>query len=105
MVVTQETTEFANLVKNRRSVRVWQDKPVPEELLSQAIELATWTPNNGNQQNWRIYVVTNKNVINAIADAVESIAAELNSWPEIVAITPPRPANAPPPRKPRSAMR
>ncbi|MBI4446203.1 MAG: nitroreductase family protein [Acidobacteria bacterium] len=100
MAVTQETTELANLVKTRRSIRVWQDKAVPEELLSQAIELATWTANPGNQQNWRFYVVINKNTINALADAVESIAAELNSWPEIQKITPPRPASAPPPRKP-----
>lgn len=103
MVSTQEVTEFANLIKTRRSIRAWQEKPVPEELLTQAIEMATWTANPGNQQNWRFFVVTNRNTINAIADAVEKVAAELNSWPEIVAITPPRPAaapNAPPPRKP-----
>ena len=35
-----ETAEFAELIKGRRSIHVWQDKPVPEELLMQAIELA-----------------------------------------------------------------
>lgn len=104
MVSTQPVTEFANLLKTRRSVRVWQDKPVPEELLTQALELATWTASPGNQQNWRIYAVTNHDTINAIADAVEKVAAELNSWPEIIAAMPPRPAaapNAPPPPPPR----
>ena len=35
-------TDLANLIKSRRSIRVWQDKPVPEEMLLQAIELATY---------------------------------------------------------------
>lgn len=100
MVMTQGMTDLANLIRARRSIRQWQDKSVPEELLLQAIELATWTPNNGNQQNWRFYVVTNRASINAIADAVEAVSAETSSWPEIASIAPPRPANAPPPRKP-----
>jgi len=28
-----ETVELAKLIKSRRSIRAWQDKPVPEELL------------------------------------------------------------------------
>ena len=99
MVMTKEMTELANVIKNRRSIRAWQDKPVPEELLLQAIELATWSPNGGNQQNWRFYVVTNHQVIDAIADAVEAVAAEINSWPEIQKLNPP-PAPGAPPRPP-----
>jgi hypothetical protein len=34
-----ETTELANLNKTRRSIRTWQDKNVPEQLLLQAVEL------------------------------------------------------------------
>ncbi len=36
-----ETAELAKLIKSRRSIRVWQDKAVAEELLLQAVELAT----------------------------------------------------------------
>ena len=50
-------TELSDLIKGRRSVRVWQNKAVPEDLLLQAIELATYAPNAGNQQNWRFYVI------------------------------------------------
>jgi nitroreductase len=35
------TEELAGLIKTRRSIRVWQEKPVPEELLWKAVELAT----------------------------------------------------------------
>ena len=37
-----EFDDLANLIKNRRSIRSWQDKAVSEELLIQAVELATW---------------------------------------------------------------
>jgi nitroreductase len=51
-------------------------------MLLKAIELATWAPSGGNQQNWRFYVVTNKGTINAIADAVQASANLMASWPE-----------------------
>jgi len=45
-----QTSDFTTLIKSRRSIRNWQDKPVPEQLLIDAIELGTWAPNGGNQQ-------------------------------------------------------
>jgi nitroreductase len=77
-----ETAELANLIKSRRSIRVWQDKPVPEELLLQAVELATWAPNGANFQNWYFYIVLNKDIIKAIADAVQASTRNMASWPE-----------------------
>ena len=77
-----ELTDLANLIKTRRSVRVWQDKEVPEQLLLQAIELATWAPSGGNQQNWRFYVIKNKQTLKAIGDAVQISSDLINSWPE-----------------------
>ncbi len=74
--------ELSNLIKTRRSIRQWQDRPVPEDLLLQAIELATWAPNGGNQQNWRFYVIFNRDTMNAIADAVQESAGQIASWAE-----------------------
>jgi len=77
-----ETAQLANLIKSRRSIRVWQDKPVPEELLLQAVELATWAPNGANFQNWYFYIVLNRDIIKAIADAVQASTRNMASWPE-----------------------
>lgn len=73
---------LAELIKGRRSVRRWQDKPVPEDMLLRAIELATWAPNGGNQQNWRFYVIVNRATLNAVADAVQASAALVSGWAE-----------------------
>jgi len=77
-----KTSELAELIKSRRSIRVWQDKPVPEKLLYEAIELATYAPNGGNQQNWHFYVIVNRDIIRSIADAVQATADYIASWPE-----------------------
>ena len=77
-----EFIDLANLIRSRRSIRAWQDKEVPEKLLMQALELATWAPNGGNQQNWHFYVITNRETIKAIADAVQVKANQIASWPE-----------------------
>lgn len=77
-----ETGELAELIKSRRSIRNWQDKPVSEKLLCEAVELATYAPNGGNQQNWHFYVIVNRDIIRSIADSVQATADYIASWPE-----------------------
>jgi nitroreductase len=89
-----DTAELAKLIKTRRSIRNFQDKPVPEELLLQAVELATWAPNGGNGQNWKWFIILDKKVMNAVADAIDKGLDTMMSWPEM--------ANAGPP--PRSSI-
>ncbi|MFC1972010.1 nitroreductase family protein [Chloroflexota bacterium] len=77
-----ELDDLADIIRSRRSIRLWQDKEVPESLLLQAIELATWAPNGGNKQNWHFYIILSRNIIKAIADAVQTRADQIASWPE-----------------------
>jgi nitroreductase len=79
---SMDLNDLENLVKTRHSVRKYQAKPVPEEMLIKAIEIATWAPSGGNRQNWHFFVVTNKGTINAIADTVQASANLMSSWPE-----------------------
>lgn len=74
------TEELAELIKTRRSIRIWQEKPVPEELLWKAVELATWAPNGANAQNWHFYIVLNRDKIKAIAEAVAKGMRLMASW-------------------------
>jgi len=74
--------ELGELIKSRRSVRKFQAKPVPEEILLKALELSTWAPNGGNNQPWRFFIVTSKDLINRMADAVKAKTELIASWPE-----------------------
>jgi len=75
-----ETLE--RLIKTRRSIRKWKKEEVSDELLRRAVELATWAPNGGNYQGWRFIVVKNREVIKKMADALQSVADKIASWPE-----------------------
>lgn len=100
-----DKAEFSEFIKSRRSIRLWEDKPVPEELLKQAVELATWAPNGANAQAWFFYIVLDKKIIKAIADASATSMSDMRSWPEMQRSgggfpAPPRPSagqDAPPP--------
>ena len=70
------------LIKGRRSIRKWKKVDVPDELLKKAVELATWAPNGGNYQGWHFIIVKNKEMIDEMADAVQSVADKIASWPE-----------------------
>jgi nitroreductase len=70
------------LIKGRRSIRKWSKKSVPDNLIWKALELATWAPNGGNFQGWRFVVVKNPEVIEKMANAVQSVADKIASWPE-----------------------
>ncbi len=45
-------------IKNRRSVRAYEDKPVPEETLNRILEAARLAPSGNNRQPWKFVVVT-----------------------------------------------
>jgi len=91
-----QTTELADLIKSRRSIRAWQDKNVPEELLLQAVELATWAPNGANAQLWYFFVILDKSTIKSIADAAQASRDNMASWPEMAQAGGfPRPASVP----------
>jgi nitroreductase len=77
-----ELHDLESLIRGRRSIRQWQDKDVPLDLLTKAVELATWAPNAGNRQNWHFYVIVNRGKINSIADEVQASVDEVVSWPE-----------------------
>jgi nitroreductase len=83
-----ETVELVQLIKTRRSIRLFQDKPVPEVLLVQAVEAATWAPNGGNAQNWRFFIIVDKKLIDAVADVIQADLKTLMSWPEMATSMP-----------------
>jgi nitroreductase len=44
-------------IRTRRSVRAYQDKPVPEEVLNRILEAARLAPSAANRQQWKFIVV------------------------------------------------
>lgn len=52
-----DPAEFEKVVRNRRSVRVYDGTPVPEAVMRKCLELALLAPNSSNLQCWEFYWV------------------------------------------------
>lgn len=50
--------EYKDVVMGRRSIRGYQDKPVPKETIKEVLEMAMRAPTSLNTQPWNFYVVT-----------------------------------------------
>jgi nitroreductase/Fe-S-cluster-containing hydrogenase component 2 len=57
-------------VLNRRSVRNFKDKPVPETLVRRVLEAGRFAPSAGNCQPWKFIVVTDKALIHEMNEAL-----------------------------------
>ena len=49
--------ELTEAIRNRRSIRDYQDKPVPQEKLNNVLEAARLAPSASNRQMWKFIVV------------------------------------------------
>ncbi len=54
-------------IRTRRSVRRFQDRPVPRELALELLEAARWAPSGLNNQPWRFVLVESPEVIERLA--------------------------------------
>jgi nitroreductase len=60
--------EFAEVIKNRRSVRKYREKPVSIDIIKELLKESTLAPNAGNEQPWKFTIVNNKAMIKRISD-------------------------------------
>lgn len=65
-------TSFLNLVRNRRSVRRYLDKPVERKKILTCIEAARLAPSADNVQPWRFLVVDDRESIERFSKSVFS---------------------------------
>ncbi|WP_370323289.1 nitroreductase family protein, partial [Henriciella pelagia] len=50
--------EYEEVVRSRRSIRGYLDKPVPKALIREILEIAMRAPTSLNSQPWNFYVCT-----------------------------------------------
>ncbi|MBU2643456.1 nitroreductase [bacterium] len=66
---------FEDVLKARRSVRGFLDKPVPREIITRAFDLAQLSPSNSNIQPWQVFVASGK-----VKDTIrEQLLAEITA--------------------------
>jgi F420 biosynthesis protein FbiB-like protein len=50
--------ELSDIIKQRRSIRRYEDRPVDPVVLHRLLEMACWAPSAHNRQPWRFAVIT-----------------------------------------------
>ena len=55
-------SDIMEIILSRRSVRRYQEKDIPEEILNKVLEAARWAPSWANAQPWEIVVVKDKSI-------------------------------------------
>jgi nitroreductase len=49
--------EFMEVLRERRSIRSYQEQDVPDQLLNQVLEAVQWSPSWANTQCWEVVIV------------------------------------------------
>jgi len=67
----KRSVAFLDLMKSRRSVRDFSDKPVPKDIIDNIIKTAASAPSGANKQPWKFIVVEGKEIKKEIRIAAE----------------------------------
>lgn len=68
MTISERADDLNTLIRNRRSVRRYQDRPVEQALLEQMLEAARWAPSPHGRQPWRFVVLTKQQLKQRLAE-------------------------------------
>ena len=82
--ITSEQCE--QLLKSRRSIRVYKNTPVPRDIILKLIDIARYSPSGHNSQNIEWLVIDNKNDLQHIREVgIDWMRWNIKSHPEILA--------------------
>jgi nitroreductase len=59
--------DFFDVVNSRQSIRAYQDTPIDPAVIQQILDTINRAPSAGNLQGYEVYLVTNRDVIQALA--------------------------------------
>ncbi len=65
-----DTAVALRLIRSRRSIRRYEDRPVPAEILWELLEAARWAPSAHNRQPWRFVVLVDVQRRRMLAEAM-----------------------------------
>ncbi|HPS58833.1 MAG TPA: nitroreductase family protein [Spirochaetota bacterium] len=72
--------EFQKVINSRRSVRIFDGKPIPGKIMDRCLENAILAPNSSNLQQWEFHLVQSAGKKNALINAcLDQVAAKTAS--------------------------
>ncbi len=65
--------KLEQIIKGRRSVRAYEDRPVPEEVIKELITLGTWAPTASRMQPWAFVVIEDREFMREWSDRAKEL--------------------------------
>lgn len=62
-----EPETMLNFLKERRSIRTFQEKMITDKEIKMILEAGRWTPSASNKQPWEFIIIKNKEILDKIA--------------------------------------
>ena len=75
--------ELLEAMKNRRSIRAFKAEAVPQELITQILEAARWSPSWGNTQPWELVMVRGEMVRKLTGELVTAFQQRVAANPDV----------------------
>lgn len=69
--------ELKDAIQKRASIRTFKDTPIPVEDLKELVRMGGQAPSVNNYQPWTFYVITNKKLMEKMADNVKEKVEEI----------------------------
>jgi nitroreductase len=63
--------DFMEIIKGRRSIRRYQEREIPENVLNEVLEAIRWAPSWANTQCWEAIVVKNSTIKQKLQETLE----------------------------------
>lgn len=80
-----DSKQIMELIRNRRSVRKYSERPVEDDLVDQILEAGRWAPSGRNNQPWRFVVVREPGLKSRIAGFTK-YAAIIEAAPVVIPV-------------------
>ena len=61
-------------ILERRSVRKYENRPIPDEIIRELLEAAVWAPSGTNMQPWYFVAVRSRNHIDKLLDIMQGVS-------------------------------
>lgn len=74
----------AQLLRSRRSIRTYKDKPVPREVLEELLDISRWAPSAKNAQPTKWLVIESAAEMKRLIDLTVEWLRETNAFPGVV---------------------
>ena len=75
--------ELLKALKSRQSIRAFKADAVPQELITQILEAARWSPSWGNTQPWELVVVRGEKVRKLTGEMVAAFQQRVAANPDV----------------------